>query len=202
MSRADVYNDTVDLIENPPEGLKIQQIQPVQSLSCSRLGGTDIELTRDYLLGIEIRNNGLPKLTGKIESKDYNHRGKSEGDVAGANLETFPSASTMNFSKFQRISPVCPSESVALFNSVYKGICESLFTSIFAIIGNVTEYLKMQIHKSPELCLALDPRIDYKGRLPLDAHCLQVLQAGIMPGQAASACHIYDNDFFICYLVQ
>ena len=54
LRRADVYNNTVDLIENPPEGLKIQQIQPVQSLSCSRLGGTDIELTRDYLLGIEM----------------------------------------------------------------------------------------------------------------------------------------------------
>ena len=112
----------------------------MQSLSCSRLSGTDIELTRDYLLGIEMGKHGLPKPTGKSD-QGYNHRGKSEGKVAGANLETFPSASTMNFSKFQRISPVCPSESVALFNSAYRGICESPFTSIFAMIGNVTEYL-------------------------------------------------------------
>ena len=54
LSRGDVYNNTVDLLENPPEGLRIHQIQPISNLSCSRLGGTDIDLTRDYLLGIEM----------------------------------------------------------------------------------------------------------------------------------------------------
>lgn len=53
-SRADVYNHTAELIENPPEGIKIQQIQPSEPLSCSRLGGDDIDITRDYLLGIEM----------------------------------------------------------------------------------------------------------------------------------------------------
>ena len=53
-SRAGVYNHTAELIENPPEGIKIQQIQPSEPLSCSRLGGDDIDITRDYLLGIEM----------------------------------------------------------------------------------------------------------------------------------------------------
>lgn len=54
LKRADVYNSAVELIENPPAGLKIQQIQASEPLSCSRLGGDDIDITRDYLLGVEM----------------------------------------------------------------------------------------------------------------------------------------------------
>src|SRR5437588_7561635 len=54
---------------------------------------------------------------------------------------TSPSGDTRNFSKFQRISPVCPSASGVVTRRVYNGCRPPPFTSTFSVMGNETPYV-------------------------------------------------------------
>lgn len=51
--RGDVYNATVSLLEAPPPGVVVQQIHPRRAPACSRTGGTDVDIVRDHLMGVD-----------------------------------------------------------------------------------------------------------------------------------------------------
>lgn len=51
--RGDVYNATVDLLEHPPEGIIVQQIHPHRAPACRRTGGSDVDIVRDHLMGVD-----------------------------------------------------------------------------------------------------------------------------------------------------
>ena len=51
--RGDVYNATVDLLEHPPEGVTVHQIRPRRAPACRRTGGSDVEIVRDHLMGMD-----------------------------------------------------------------------------------------------------------------------------------------------------
>src|SRR5262245_47119275 len=55
-----------------------------------------------------------------------------------------PSRPMRNFSKFQRISPVCPSLSDVSWSCSYSACLSSPFTSIFSESGNCTPYVVLQ----------------------------------------------------------
>ncbi len=52
-NRGDVYNAMLDLIEAPPAGISIEQILPRRAPACSRTGGTDVDVVRDHLMGMD-----------------------------------------------------------------------------------------------------------------------------------------------------
>ena len=49
-----VYNDTLDFLERPPKGLKIQQIAPEQALRCGTYSYSVDSLMADYRHGIDL----------------------------------------------------------------------------------------------------------------------------------------------------
>ena len=51
--RGEAYNAMVDLLENPPAGISVQQIQPRRTPACRRTGGTDVDIVRDHLMGVD-----------------------------------------------------------------------------------------------------------------------------------------------------
>lgn len=51
--RGDVYNAMLDLIDAPPAGIRIEQILPRRPPACSRTGGTDVDVVRDHLMGMD-----------------------------------------------------------------------------------------------------------------------------------------------------
>lgn len=51
--RGDVYNAMVDLLEHPPKGVAVQQIHPRRAPACRRTGGSDVDIVRDHLMGLD-----------------------------------------------------------------------------------------------------------------------------------------------------
>ena len=51
--RGDVYNAMADLLEHPPEGITVQQIRPHRAPACRRTGGSDVDIVRDHLMGVD-----------------------------------------------------------------------------------------------------------------------------------------------------
>ena len=51
--RGNVYNATVDLLEHPPKGITVQQIRPHRAPACRRTGGSDVDIVRDHLMGVD-----------------------------------------------------------------------------------------------------------------------------------------------------
>ena len=51
--RGDVYNAMVDLLEHPPKGVAVQQIHPRRAPACRRTGGSDVDIVRDHLMGVD-----------------------------------------------------------------------------------------------------------------------------------------------------
>jgi hypothetical protein len=51
--RGEAYNAMVDLLEHPPDGVSVQQIWPRRTPACRRTGGTDVDIVRDHLMGVD-----------------------------------------------------------------------------------------------------------------------------------------------------
>ncbi len=51
--RGEAYNAMVDLLEHPPDGVSVQQIRPRRTPACRRTGGTDVDIVRDHLMGVD-----------------------------------------------------------------------------------------------------------------------------------------------------
>ena len=52
-SRGEVYNAMLDVLDDPPEGVSIQQIRPRRTPACRRTGGSDVDIVRDHLMGMD-----------------------------------------------------------------------------------------------------------------------------------------------------
>lgn len=51
--RGDVYNSMGGLLEDPPPGVTVQQIRPHRPPACRRTGGSDVDIVRDHLMGMD-----------------------------------------------------------------------------------------------------------------------------------------------------